>query len=310
MSEFKLKHFSERNIVCESVEESFLIENGMDKDYQVDEKEFLAVPTKFSIKDSMSPVRDQGGAGTCTSFGVLSNLEYKHGRRDLSESCITHDLEKKYGDCKEGAAIVHAYLIARDKGVVDESVWPYDDNKICWNPVPNTSGQQRFKFSKVDRLFYRRTKDVIENMRAEFAGDEEELLAIPTNFVKIMKSALHRYKKPLTISVPVWFKWDGHFDAGWDWAAGGVIQMPTPVNLQLWMEKNGVDLSKGATIDEEIKGPPNVSGWHAISICGYDDSTGRFTFKNSWGSWWGQSGYGTMPYNYITRYSRDGFIGI
>lgn len=40
-------------------------------------------------------------------------------------------------------------------------------------------------------------------------------------------------------------------------------------------------------------------GGHAILLVGYDDATGRFKFRNSWGAEWGNAGYGTIPYSYI-----------
>ena len=42
-------------------------------------------------------------------------------------------------------------------------------------------------------------------------------------------------------------------------------------------------------------------GGHAILICGYCDKTQRFIFRNSWGTSWGQAGYGTLPYAYVTN---------
>jgi C1A family cysteine protease len=41
-------------------------------------------------------------------------------------------------------------------------------------------------------------------------------------------------------------------------------------------------------------------GGHAVVGVGYDDSTQRFLVRNSWGPDWGQSGYFTMPYAYLT----------
>lgn len=42
-----------------------------------------------------------------------------------------------------------------------------------------------------------------------------------------------------------------------------------------------------------------VLGGHAVLAVGYDDSTQRFTIRNSWGKRWGQSGYCFMPYDYL-----------
>jgi C1A family cysteine protease len=42
-----------------------------------------------------------------------------------------------------------------------------------------------------------------------------------------------------------------------------------------------------------------IVGGHAVMAVGYDDSTGYFKIRNSWGSDWGQNGYFLMPYEYI-----------
>jgi C1A family cysteine protease len=40
-------------------------------------------------------------------------------------------------------------------------------------------------------------------------------------------------------------------------------------------------------------------GGHAVMAAGYDDSTGRFLVRNSWGAAWGMKGCFTMPYAYL-----------
>lgn len=42
-------------------------------------------------------------------------------------------------------------------------------------------------------------------------------------------------------------------------------------------------------------------GGHAVLGVGYDDTTRRFLIKNSWGTDWGQGGYFTLPYEYLTN---------
>jgi C1A family cysteine protease len=42
-----------------------------------------------------------------------------------------------------------------------------------------------------------------------------------------------------------------------------------------------------------------VVGGHAVMAVGYDDKSGTFRVRNSWGTSWGQRGYFTMPYAYL-----------
>jgi C1A family cysteine protease len=43
-----------------------------------------------------------------------------------------------------------------------------------------------------------------------------------------------------------------------------------------------------------------MAGGHAVMAVGYDDGTKRFVIRNSWASDWGQKGYFTMPYDYLS----------
>jgi C1A family cysteine protease len=42
-------------------------------------------------------------------------------------------------------------------------------------------------------------------------------------------------------------------------------------------------------------------GGHAVVAVGYDNAAQRFTVRNSWGKNWGQKGYYTMPFAYVTN---------
>jgi len=41
-------------------------------------------------------------------------------------------------------------------------------------------------------------------------------------------------------------------------------------------------------------------GGHAVMVIGYNDASGTWLCRNSWGTGWGMSGYFTMPYAYLT----------
>jgi len=44
-------------------------------------------------------------------------------------------------------------------------------------------------------------------------------------------------------------------------------------------------------------------GGHAVIAVGYDDTRKMFIFRNSWGTGWGDKGYGYIPYAYLTNSS-------
>jgi len=46
-------------------------------------------------------------------------------------------------------------------------------------------------------------------------------------------------------------------------------------------------------------------GGHAIALVGYDDETKLYKFKNSWGTGWGQNGYGFLSYKEMRRTLMD-----
>jgi C1A family cysteine protease len=45
----------------------------------------------------------------------------------------------------------------------------------------------------------------------------------------------------------------------------------------------------------------SMIGGHAVLAVGYDDPSQRFIVRNSWGANWGQAGYFTIPYAYVTN---------
>lgn len=44
-----------------------------------------------------------------------------------------------------------------------------------------------------------------------------------------------------------------------------------------------------------------VEGGHALLFVGYDDNTRMLLFRNSWGTSWGERGYGWLPYDYVLQ---------
>jgi len=54
--------------------------------------------------------------------------------------------------------------------------------------------------------------------------------------------------------------------------------------------------------------PDEVYGGHAICTVGFDDSKQLIKFKNSWGSGWGDKGYGYLTYKYVSDFLWDAWV--
>ena len=102
----------------------------------------MATPTIFDWRDSgiMTPVKDQGGCGSCWDFGAVGAFEAAIKHRDgieydLSEqqalSCNTH------GASCDGGWTEPVYELFRDFGAVSETCMPYQAN----DAVPCTQDQ-------------------------------------------------------------------------------------------------------------------------------------------------------------------------
>lgn len=253
------------------------------------------LPSRFTLGPEMTEARNQLSGETCTSFGVASCLEYFH-KRDLSEANLIDRAERRFDDCRAGLPIEHAMVAAKLEGVVDEHFWQYDDSKICWANPPTVAGLPRYSFADIRTTYRRPAQHVVQLMvRAVNVNTANTTPPGPmaSSGSETLKSVLAVLRHPIAVDVPVWWDASGHFTSGWDW--GPHIDMPTPANLSSWLAIAGV--------------PPYVDGWHVIALTGFDDQQSRYFFKNSWGRWWGHDGFGTIPYEYIDRYSRLGMHG-
>ena len=278
-------YLQERRILLKESTIGELSKFGVDDASKISDISSTLIPSDFSIRKEMTPARNQGTQGSCASFGVLSCLENIH-KRDLSEAQVQHEAEKKYDDCTEGLAAVHSFEICKSKGVVDEKYWPFDDQQICWKSPPKISGKPRYKFSKYGYI-YQRNRPVLLNL---LANGSKGPIGLPTAApglpltIKI-RSQLFGRRRPVCASVPVIED---------SWPLDGDVQMPSPTVLGNYIENMAL---------------PEGTGWHAIAICGWVSSSGRFIFKNSWGTFWGDQGYGTIPYHYIDAFSDLALMG-
>ena len=236
-------------------------------------KTLSAPPAAVDLRPWCSPIENQGALGSCTAHAGVGIVEYFQRRsfgKHLDGSRLfvykaTRNLLRVTGDT--GAWLRNTMGALALCGVPNEEYWEYTDADPAFDAEP-----PQFVYAVADNF---------EALKY-FAHDP---VANPPAPAAVLASV----KSYLVAGVPAMFGFWGYpsFDNP---DQPGNIPFPTP---------------------QELAGDP---AWgHAIVAVGYDNNkkvknlasgqttTGALLIRNSWGTTWGQAGYGWMPYEYVRQ---------
>lgn len=84
-----------------------------------------------------------------------------------------------------------------------------------------------------------------------------------------------------------------------------LVKSPVNIGVKIYKNWDRIKINgiiPNPTICEKIK---RTLGGHAIILCGYNENTKLYTFKNSWGTNWGDKGYGHISFKEMKRILMD-----
>lgn len=239
------------------------VENGPDE-----------LPAVVDHRPNQSPVKDQGGRGTCVAHAALALLEaYEHIPDDLSEQCAHYKFNeflKRPQNYNYGIRTIDSvrFLARSDGRVCEESDWPYIPSQSKINEMI-CNGVYCPPNSLEDKSIY------------GYVADAYKIITDNGLSVESIKNT--RYLESLLsqgydIAVGTWVSWD-------DKNNDGILE---PV-----LDSNGLPIGMGG---------------HAMLVVGYNRPAQYFIVKNSWGRGWGHDGYAYLHYNLVRSCFKYGFV--
>ncbi len=236
-----------------------------------------AAPAAVDLREWASPIEDQGQLGSCTAqagVGVIEYYERKAFGRHIDASRLF--LYKVTRNLMKMKGDTGGYLRLTIGamvlfGVPPEEYWPYTDDEAVFDKEP-PAFCYAFAQNYKTITYYRHDPPGVE-----------------------ARTTLERVKAHVAAGHPSMFGFTVYDSIE---QAGETGKIPFPSAKE------------------------KIAGGHAVVAMGYDDAMkigniqgggetkGALLIRNSWGTGWGEKGYGWLPYDFVTKGLAEDFWSV
>jgi hypothetical protein len=226
------------------------------------------------VEGSEGPIKSQGAVGACTAFSLSTAMD--HGIRRMGRQDVIAPLHvwSKYAIPIMGVAGDEN----EGQALTLEPIWPYDPSKACKHRMPDPTCSRAYGVSSGSAALDPKLK--AEQAMADASGRYrlvaiEQLPTRPTN-LNDLSAVL---------------------------AGGDDLWASFLVNDEAWKSQSMRD---GVIPDYAVNGDEG----HAVVLAGYrtlPNGSRQFLIHNSWGSRWGQNGYGWISEAMVSQYMRTAY---
>lgn len=273
-------------------------------------------PLAVDWREAQSPVRDQADRGTCTAFGLMAMLETLPGMpADLSEQWAYGQTKLRVYNGKddepyiEGTELTNYLHTLRWTGVQAEHQMPYNPAAPIWSD--ETPSREKFEADLAgaklfDLLSFSRWTWKIPgpNLVMRPGAEAKDVAWIKQQLASGAKAVAVGYFTPM----PYWSEYRGRKPMNPEDCVE-VIEGDTTLTWKEARTRYGESLFQrldAGDSEAETKDPHRMRGGHVVAIVGYD--TTGFLFKNSWGTDWGDHGYGRMTYDFHRLFADEACV--